>query len=209
MDKIVLVGAGGHAKACIDVIETEKKHSIYGLVEKSSIDNQEILGYKIVGSDDDLEKIFGEVGCALVTVGQIKSPAIRGRLFETLKSIGFNLPVIASPFAHLSKHSSIGDGSIIMHGAVVNASAGIGKNCIINNKALVEHDVKIQDHCHIATGAIINGDVTIGRGTFIGSGAIVNNGVNITSNCIIGAGTLVTQDITKPGVYIGTPAKKY
>ena len=191
MDKIVLVGAGGHAKACIDVIETEKKYSIYGLVEKSSIDNQEILGYKIVGSDDDLEKIFREVGCALVTVGQIKSPAIRVRLFETLESIGFKLPVIVSPSAHLSKHSSIGDGSIIMHGAVVNASAGIGKNCIINNKALVEHDVKIQDHCHIATGAIINGDVTIGRGTFIGSGAVIYNGISIGDNCVVAAGLTI------------------
>jgi len=203
MDKIVLVGAGGHAKACIDVIETEKKYSIYGLVEKSSIDNQEILGYKIVGSDDDLEKIFREVGCALVTVGQIKSPAIRGRLFETLKSIGFNLPVIASPFAHLSKHSSIGDGSIIMHGAVVNASAGIGKNCIINNKALVEHDVKIQDHCHIATGAIINGDVTIGRGTFIGSGAVIYNGISIGDNCVVAAGLTIKRSIKNNSVISG------
>jgi len=203
MDKIVLVGAGGHAKACIDVIETEKKHSIYGLVEKSSIDNQEILGYKIVGSDDDLEKIFGEVGCALVTVGQVKSPAIRVKLFETLKSIGFNLPVIASPSAHLSKHSSIGDGSIIMHGAVVNASAGIGKNCIINNKALVEHDVKIQDHCHIATGAIINGDVTIGRGTFIGSGAVIYNGISIGDNCVVAAGLTIKRSIKNNSIIRG------
>ena len=203
MDKIVLVGAGGHAKASIDVIEAEKKYSIFGLVEKSSAGIQEILGYKVVGSDDDLEKIFGEVGCALVTVGQIKSPAVRTRLFETLKSIGFNMPVIASPTAHISKHSSIGDGSIIMHGAVVNASAGIGKNCIINNKALVEHDVKIQDHCHIATGAIINGDVTIGRGTFIGSGAVIYNGISIGDNCVVAAGLTIKRSIKNNSVISG------
>jgi len=203
MDKIVLIGAGGHAKACIDVIETEKKYSIYGLVEKSSIDNHEILGYKVVGSDDDLEKIIKEVGSALVTVGQIKSPVIRARLFETLRSIGFNLPVIASSTAHLSKHSSIGEGSIIMHGAVVNSSASIGKNCIINNKALVEHDVTIHDHCHIATGAIINGDVTIGRGTFIGSGAVIYNGISIGDNCVIAAGLAVKRSIKNNSIIRG------
>jgi len=203
MDKIVLVGAGGHAKACIDVIEAEKKHSIYGLVEKSFIDNQEILGYKVLGSDDDLENIFEEVGFALVTVGQIKSPTVRISLFEKLKSIGFNLPVIAPPAAHISKHSSIGEGTIIMHGAVVNASSSIGKNCIINNKALVEHDVKIQDHCHIATGAIINGDVTIGRGTFIGSGAVIYNGISIGDNCVVAAGLTIKRSIKNNSVISG------
>jgi len=200
MDKIVLVGAGGHAKASIDVIEAEKKYSIFGLVEKSSAGIQEILGYRVVGSDDDLEKIIKEAGFALVTVGQIKTPVVRIRLFETLKLFGFNLPVIASPTAHLSKHSSIDEGSIIMHGAVVNASAGIGRNCIINNKALIEHDAIVRDHCHIATGAIINGDVTIGRGTFIGSGAVIYNGISIGNNCIVAAGLTVKRSINNNSV---------
>ena len=85
-------------------------------------------------------------------MGQIKGPQIRVRLFDLLKQLGAELPVIISPRAYCSKHTVLGEGLIVMHGATVNASVRIGNNCIINSQALVEHDVQIDDHCHISTG---------------------------------------------------------
>jgi sugar O-acyltransferase (sialic acid O-acetyltransferase NeuD family) len=134
-------------------------------------------------------------GDALVTVGQIRSSEARKRLYALLKSLGATLPGIVSPHAHLSRHAGIGEGTVVFHGAIVNAGAFVGHNGIVNSRALVEHDSIVGDHCHISTGAIVNGGCTIGEGTFIGSGAIVHNGVNIGSGCVIAAGTVVKSDV--------------
>jgi sugar O-acyltransferase (sialic acid O-acetyltransferase NeuD family) len=200
MDKILLIGAGGHARACIDVIEMSNQFKIVGLIEKDKEITDSNLGYPTIGVDNDLQNLRQKYNHALITVGQIKSPIIRIKLYQLLIELDFQLPVIISPKAYVSKHSQIGEGSIIMHGAIVNANAKIGKNCIINNYSLVEHDSTIGDHCHIATGAIINGEVTIGCETFIGSGAITKQCISIGNNCIIGAGAILKSDVNSSQV---------
>jgi sugar O-acyltransferase (sialic acid O-acetyltransferase NeuD family) len=195
MDKILLIGAGGHARACIDVLEEENQFEIAGLIEKGESISNESLGYPIIGTDDDLKVLRQQYKNALITVGQIKSPKIRIKLYQLLKELDFTLPAIISPHAHVSKHAQIGEGSIIMHGAIVNANTKIGNNCIINNKSLIEHDAVIGDHCHIATGAILNGKVTVGYESFIGSGAITKQSIIIGNRCVIGAGTVIKTDI--------------
>lgn len=170
-EKIILVGGGGHCKSVIDVIEQEGKFTIAGIIDKKELKGTKILGYEVIGSDEDLNSIFDMYKNAIVTVGQIKSNDIRVRLFQELKQIGFNLPIIISPLAYISKHSYIDEGTVVLHGAIINANANIGKNCIINSKALIEHDAIIENHCHISTGAIINGGCVVKANTFIGSNA--------------------------------------
>jgi sugar O-acyltransferase (sialic acid O-acetyltransferase NeuD family) len=201
-----LVGAGGHARACIDVIELEGRMTIGGLVGIHSEVNSEVLGYKVLGEDNDLERLAGEFGIGIVTVGQIKSPEIRMRLFARLQQLGVKLPAIVSPLGYVSKHASVGEGSIVLHGAIVNAGASVGRNCIVNSQALVEHDAVIGDHCHVATNAAINSGVRVGEGTFIGSGATIRQGVRIGRRCVIGMGQRVLADCAD-GTQI-PPAKK-
>ncbi len=195
MGEIILVGAGGHARSCMDVIELSGQFKIAGLVEKDNAAGQENLVYPVIGTDDDLPSLRQKYRYALVTVGQIKSPATRIRLFQRLQELSYQLPVIVSPRAYVSRHAQIGDGTIVLHDAVVNAHARVGKNCIINNKVLIEHDAVVGDHCHIATGVIVNGEVTVGNESFIGSGAVTKQSVSIGSNCVIGAGVVVKMDI--------------
>jgi len=195
MDKILLIGAGGHARSCIDVIEEVEQFKIAGLVEKDEEIKDDNLGYPVIGTDNDLPELRQQYNNALITIGQIKSPEIRIKLYQVLKKLDFKLPTIISPQAYVSKHTQIGEGSIIMHGATVNANAKIGINCIINSKSLIEHDAVIGDHCHIATGAIINGEVSVGNETFVGSGAVTKQCISIGNNCIIGAGVILKSDV--------------
>ena len=195
MDSILIVGAGGHAKACIDVIELAGKYSIAGVVDQPGSRAGNLMGYEIIGNDDKLENLFHSFKYALVTVGQIKSPTIRIRLFEQLTSIGFTMPVINSPYSYISKSATVGEGTIVMHGSVINTASKMGRNCIINSKALIEHDSVIGDHCHISTAAVVNGEVEIGKGSFIGSGAIIHNGIKIGANCVISAGAIVRKPV--------------
>jgi sugar O-acyltransferase (sialic acid O-acetyltransferase NeuD family) len=190
MDDIILIGGGGHCKSVIDVIELENKYKIVGIVDKKALLGEEILGYKVIGCDDDLPILFTKYKNAVITVGQIKSNTSRVKLLNILKNIGYKLPIIKSPLAYISKHAHIKEGTIIMHQALVNAYAKIGKNCIINTKALVEHDVIIEDNCHISTAAIINGGVIVKENSFIGSNAVTKEYIEINNN-FIKAGSIV------------------
>ena len=197
-----MIGSGGHARACIDVIETTNQYEIVGMVEKDEEIIDDNLGYSVIGTDNDLQDLREQYKNTLITVGQIKSPEIRIKLYNLIKELDFTLPVIISPKAYVSKHAQIGEGSIIMHGSLVNANAKIGKNCIINNRTLIEHDAIIGNHCHIATGAIINGEVNVGDETFIGSGVITKQCISIGNNCIIGAGVVLKSDVNSNQVII-------
>ena len=178
-EKILLIGGGGHCKSIIDVIEQEGRFEIAGIIDKKELVGQDVLGYKILGSDDTLKDLHQHYNYALITVGQIKSPEIRIKLFEMLKSLGYELPVVISPLAYVSKHAILGDGTVIMHHALVNAHARVGQNCIINTKALIEHDAMVEAHCHISTGAIVNGGVQIKTGTFYGSNATCKEAIMV------------------------------
>mgnify|MGYP001559742507 CR=1 FL=1 len=196
---ILLVGAGGHARACIDVIEQEGSFTVVGLVGQSAEVGSQVLGYMVLGTDAELPGLAGKYSHTLIAIGQIKTPEPRVRLFEVLERAGFAFPAIVSPRAYVSPHASIGPGTIVMHGAVVNAGAIVGRNCIINSLSLVEHDAVISDHCHIATGAAINSGVRVGVGTFIGSNASVRQGIRIGHGCVVGMGQRVLTDCASGG----------
>jgi sugar O-acyltransferase (sialic acid O-acetyltransferase NeuD family) len=188
-EKIVLIGGGGHCHSVIDVLEQQNRYEIIGIIDKKELLGESVLGYKIIGTDNDLEDIFQICKNAIITVGQIKTNEIRVKLFEKLKTIGFNFPTIISPLAYVSKHSCVSEGTIIMHHALINSNVTIGKNCIVNSKALIEHDSIIGDNCHISTASVVNGGVIIKNGTFYGSNATSKENVSLEG--FIKAGSLV------------------
>lgn len=206
--KLILIGGGGHCKSCIDVIEQEGRFQIEGILDLPDKVGKEILGYPIIGTDLDIERLASKIDYFFITIGQVESPESRVIKYNQLKKLQLKIPVIISPHAYASRFSTIGEGTIIMHFAQVNADAKIGANCIINSKALIEHDANIGEHCHISTGAIINGGVNVGKNTFIGTGAQVLQYLTIGSGITIGAGAVVTKNLTEPGTYVGIPAKK-
>lgn len=199
---IILIGAGGHALSCIDVIEQEGTYLIAGLIGADDQINTEKIGYKVLANDRVLQDLSKAYKYAHVSVGQISSPDLRMKIYSQLKELGFELPIIVSPWAYVSKHACIAEGTIVMHGAVVNAGATIGANCIINSCALIEHCARVADHCHIATRATINGDVKIGSGAFVGSGAVIKQGLEIGERVIVGMGISVRESVQSHQLYV-------
>tara|TARA_B100000795_G_C22796839_1_gene439779 strand:- start:1043 stop:1672 length:630 start_codon:yes stop_codon:yes gene_type:complete len=200
---LILIGAGGHSAACIDVIEQQKKFKVAGLVGLDNELNNYQLNTKVIGTDGDLPKLAEQYEYAAITLGQISTPEHRIRLYHKILELGFKLPTIVAPSAYVSPHAKIGAGTIIMHGAIINAGVKIGVNCIINNRALIEHDVMLGDHCHVSTGAIVNGAVIIGDGCFIGSGSAIKEGISIGRNSLIGMGLTVRHDVKDLSHYTG------
>ncbi len=145
-DKIILIGGGGHCKSVIDVIETQNRFEIAGILDVKEKIGMQVLNYSIIGSEDELHSLCKEYTYFLITVGHIKSALLRIRLFEEVKKHGGNLPVIISPKAYVSKYSKINEGTVVMHSSIINASAIVGNNCIVNTGAVIEHDCVIEDN---------------------------------------------------------------
>lgn len=201
---IILIGAGGHAHSCIDVIEQQGKYRIAGLVGLPDELHSSHLGYEVIAEDLDLPELAREYEYALITVGQIHSPVVRIQLYQKARQFGFVLPSIIAPTAYVSPHANVGAGTIVMHGAVLNAGGSVGDNCIINTRALVEHDVAVENHCHIATGALLNGGVRVGEGSLIGSGSVIKEGIVIGKNSLVGLGLCVRHNQADFSRFTGT-----
>lgn len=191
---LLLVGAGGHARSCIEVIESAGLR-IFGLIDRDArMLGCDVLGYPVLGSDTELLKFAKESSGGLIAVGQIGRPKIRVDLYEMLVTNGIDPTSIFASTAHVARHASVGKGTVVMHQAVINSGARVGVNCIVNTGAIVEHDVEIGDHCHVAIGAIVGGGARIGAGSFLGAGAIISHGVSIGPRSIIGTGCAVATD---------------
>ncbi len=205
--ELILIGAGGHARSCIDVIEQEGNFKITGLVGLENELGSQVNGYEVIATDESLSTLIGKAQFALIALGQISSPDARIKLFERALRAGFELARVASPSAYLSPSAQIGKGTIVMHGAIINAGVKVGSNCIINSKALLEHDTQVLDNCHISTGVILNGGVLVEEGCFIGSGTIVKEGVSIGVRSVVGMGSLLNANLTANCRFPGVPLK--
>ena len=202
MKSILLIGGGGHCRSCIDIIEAEGIYKIAGIVDRPGGNRNPVLGYEVLGNDDDLPELLKKYPIALITIGQIKSADFRLKFYSSLKNMGAKLPTITSPHSYVSKHVALQEGTIVMHGAIINAGSSIGENCIINTLALIEHDAVVESHCHISTGAKINGGAFIGMESFVGSGTVIHEGVQIGEKCVIAAGSIIRKDLPSGTFYL-------
>lgn len=176
------------------------RFAIRGIVDEKDALDAMLTKYPLLGREQDIPALSRTYQYFLITIGQIKSPEPRIRLFSLLQELGKTLPTIVSPRAHVSRRATLGEGTIVMHDALINAGASVGRNCIINTKALVEHDAVIEDHCHVATAAIVNGAATVRRFSFIGSNAVLRQEVVVGEESIVGAGVTVLQDLPPQSV---------
>jgi sugar O-acyltransferase (sialic acid O-acetyltransferase NeuD family) len=195
---ILLIGAGGHARSCIDVVE-EAGFRIVGLVGVDTEMGLQTLGYRVLGTDADLPTLRTHAALALVTIGQLDTAAPRMTAIAAASAAGFTFPAIVSPHAHVSRHAVVGEGSIVMNGAIINAGANIGRHCIVNSQALIEHDAAVGDFCHISTASVLNGGVRVGQRCFVGSASVVRQYLEIGSDCFIAMGSVVRKDVINGG----------
>jgi sugar O-acyltransferase (sialic acid O-acetyltransferase NeuD family) len=183
--KIVLIGAGGHAGSCIEVINSQKHFYISELVGiKKNLYIQK--KYKVVSEARFIKRKQNKTNI-LIAFGQLKLANKRKEKYKFYKNKKYTFPVIKSSSCYVSKSVKIGEGTIVMHKCFINTGSTVGKNCIINSGAIIEHDCIIEDNVHIAPGAIILGGSTIGENSFIGSGSVVKQNSNISKNFILPA----------------------
>lgn len=204
-EKLVICGAGGHAKVIIDILKLNAQYEVVGCTD-NNLDrlNQRVLGVEILGDDSILLELYSKgITNAFVALGDNR---IRLKVANNLINVGFKIINVISTFAYVSDSVKLGQGIAIMPGAVINADSIIGNFSIINTNASVDHDCKVADYCHIAPGCNISGYAEVGVGTFLGTGCKVRDKVKIGEWCTIGVGSAVVKDIASYFLAYGVPA---
>jgi UDP-perosamine 4-acetyltransferase len=208
--KIVVVGAGGHAKVLADLIDADGRFRVAGATDSNPHgDAAKLSGLKILGTDKVLPRLKSEgVRRAAVGVGASPHTAPRAALRRELLRLGFKLPALVHPRAIVSPLAELGDGAQVMAGAIVNAGARLGAGSVVNTGAIVEHDCAIGADAFVAPGAVLGGQVRLGAGAFVGLGAVVNPGLKIGTRAIVGSGAVVVKDVRAGATVVGVPARE-
>ena len=205
-EKLVVFGAGGHAKVVIDIIEQQGSYEIAGLLDDDlKHQGQRFFGYPVLGTRADLPRLISaQLRHAIVAIGD---NADRAAVATHLDQLGWSLVSAVHPRASIGRGVNIGPGTVVMAGCVVNADAYLGAQVIVNTGATVDHDCRIEDGVHIAPGCHLCGNVGVGQGSLLGAGATVTPGVRIGNKAIVGAGSTVIHDVADETRVSGSPAR--
>ena len=199
MNRLMIIGAGGHGKVIADAALKNGYTNICCLDDNTTGD---VMGFPIIGTTADVECLNDGNTDFVIGIG---NNAIRKTIAEIHN---VNWVSIVHPSAQIGFDAEIGKGTVVMANAVVNVCAKIGEHCIINTGAIVEHDNVIENYAHISPNVALGGIVRIGSLTHVGIGATVKNNTEICSDCTIGAGAVVVKNIKEPGTYVGVPIRK-
>lgn len=207
MNRIVIIGGGGHAKVLISNLKKLNSYEIVGYTDFT--DMGDILNIKYLSNDEILKELNDDhVHYAAIGVGTISTSDIREKIYKNALNLGYEFPTIISHSAIVNEHIEIGEATMAFDGVIINSGSKIGRGVILNTNSTIEHDCKIDDFAHIAPGVTLSGGVSVGKYAMIGVGSSIVQGVKIGKKVLIGAGSVVTKDILESGTYVGCPARR-
>lgn len=200
--RVIIFGAGGHAKACAEVIES-LGFEIVAFISNKLMDSK-LFGIQVIQQPSDLE-ILKRLGTANAFVA-IGENDVRNNVFSLLADKGFNLPSFISPKSNFSNRVKISEGCIVMPGAFIGPDSVFGDGVIVNSNASIDHDCKIGHFSHVGPGATLAGGIELGSKTLIGVGASIIPNISIGSGSVIGAGAAVVSNVEAETISMGVPA---
>lgn len=202
MKDLLIIGAGGHGRVVADIAGRTGRYGSVAFLD--DMPPKAGFGYAWLGKTDRAGELLDRYEL-FVAIG---NGAVRRRLMEELTAQGAVFATLTAPEAVIAGDVKIGEGSVVMPGAVINTGTMIGRGVIVNTASSVDHDCCVADYCHVAVGARLCGTVHVGEQTWIGAGATIINNITVCPGCMIGAGAVVVKQITQAGTYLGVPAKR-
>lgn len=207
MHDLVILGAGGHGRETLDIVEAINASSptwnFLGFVDDGQVATERIerRGAEVLGPTGTLRDLDAQY-----VIGIGKS-AVRAELERTLTSWGLTAATLIHPLASVASDNKIGHGVLVAAGARVTTNVTLGRHVHVNVNAVLSHDCALGDHTTVSPGAHLNGEVAVGNRVFFGTGAIVAPGVSIGDDAIIGAGAVVVRDVPNGVTVMGVPGR--
>lgn len=204
---IVVIGGGEHARVVMSAIRTGASGGeLAGFVDpEPCAETTRRFGVRRLGDDSALRSHPG--AHVVLGFGSLDSSGSRQETVRRLTPIVKGWATIVHEQAWISPQAALGEGSVVMAGAVVQTGARVGAHCIINTSAVVEHDVILEDFVQVAPGAILGGGVRVGAAAYIGMGAVIRDHTNIGAGAVVGMGAVVVADVADGARVVGVPAR--
>ena len=209
MEDIIIIGSSGHAKVVIDIVQQEGKYHIIGLIDRFRKVDEETIGYKILGKEEDLPKLIKmhTIKGILVAIGD---NSIRAKVVSSVRETCPNICFVSAihPHASIATNVSIGEGTVVMAGVSINPCVSIGEFCILNTNSSLDHDSKMANFSSLAPRVVTGGYCDIGEYSAICIGATLIERVHIGKHTVIGAASLVLKSLGAYTIAYGNPVKK-
>lgn len=199
MNRLLLLGFGGHARSVADVALSAGFAELL-FVDEHGAAGQTFAGFPVTGAMPPVEDGWPCMPCA----GRNEW---RREQLTRLASEGRPIATVISPRATVGVGAQVGDGVFVGHHAHIGPLARIGAGTIVNTAAAVEHDCVVGECCHVSVHATVAGRGRLGGLVFVGAGATVIDGVSVVGEVTIGAGGVVIANIDAPGTYVGVPVR--
>lgn len=196
----MIIGAGGHGRVIADMAASTSQYEQIQFVDQDQ-SLTKVMNYSVIHSIEEEDILKADW---IVAIGNNR---IRQQQMNQLKDKKASIATLIHPSAILGSNVTVGAGTVVMAGVVIQCGSQIGEGCIINTSVSVDHDNIIGDYVHISPGSHLAGTVTVGSNTWLGIGTIVKNNLTIGSDCQTGAGAVVVSNLTETGCYIGIPAR--
>lgn len=204
--KIIIVGAGGHARVVADIAGLDPKWEIVGAADRSSDSRGDAVGvYCVTATFADMPTWRGQgIGAVALAIGDNRE---RETMMKRAIENGLGCVKLVHPSALLAQTVQVGAGTVVCAGAIVTPEANIGRGVIVNTGAIIDHESSIGEFAQISPGVKIAGRVQVGARAMIGIGASVLPGINIGHDAVVGAGAVVTKDVPAGVTVVGCPAR--
>ena len=203
---VLVFGAGGHGKVVADAAASSGWNVVAFGDDAQDKRGTTLLGVPVeaIGLEEAIQYCRTRQLRPVVGVG---SNSVRKRLFLALVAAGLTPATIVHRASTLAPSVTVGAGTVVFAGVIVNVDSVIGDNVILNTGATIDHDNRIESHAHVSPGAHLGGTVVVGEGTHIGIGSTIRNDITLGDWSVIGAGSTVVQDLPRRIVAYGVPAR--
>lgn len=209
MKDVVILGASGHARIVIDILESMQGYRILGLTARDAQLGAQVLGYPVLGDDSILEGLRAQgLRHLAIGVGGWTENGARKRVFDFAKSAGFELVSAIAPSAVVSAHATIGEGCCIFPGVVINVDVRIGRNVIVATGSTIDHETAIEDHVLVSAGVDVGAKVRLEEGCLLAIGSTVTSGMSVGRGALVAAGAVVVTNVPDGARVMGVPARK-
>ncbi|MRS11751.1 MAG: acetyltransferase [Actinobacteria bacterium] len=195
--RVIVIGAGGHAKVVIDAIERSGDEVVAVIDETAR--TKSLLGYEVS------TRVPSDADGFVIAIGD---NAMRMARFEHYLATGLRAVPVVHPSAIVADDVHLGDGTVVFAGVIVNRGTTVGENVILNTGCRIDHDCRIGDHAHIAPGVSLSGGVAVSEGALVGVGACAIPGTSIGSWATVGAGAAVVDPVPDGVTAVGAPARE-